>query len=113
MKKETTATLLRIFIGESDKHSGKELYEFLVEHLRKNHFAGVTVLRGITGFGHRSLIHTANILDLSTDLPIIIEVVDSEEKIVELKQLFETLDTAASMLITEEKVKVIRYGKDK
>ncbi|HSX09388.1 MAG TPA: DUF190 domain-containing protein [Candidatus Saccharimonadales bacterium] len=113
MKKETKATLLRIFMGESDKHNGRELYEFLVEYLRKNHFAGVTVLRGIVGFGQKSLIHTANILDLSTDLPIIVEVVDSDEKIEEFKNMIETLKIEASMLITEEKVNVIRYGKDR
>lgn len=106
------AILLRIFIGESDKYEGKELYEYVVEYLRKNHFAGVTVLRGIEGFGHKSLIHTANILDLSTDLPIVVEVVDTEEKIAELKHMFDTLNTGASMLITEEQVKIIRYGKE-
>lgn len=111
MKKETTAILLRIYIGESDRHDGKALYEYLVEYLRKNHYSGVTVLRGIEGYGQASKIHTANILDLSTDLPIVLEVVDTVEKINELKHLFETLDSAASMLITEESVKIIRYGK--
>lgn len=111
MRNESTAILLRIFIGESDKHNGKELYEYLVDYLRKNHFAGVTVLRGIEGYGHASRIHTANIIDLSTDLPIVIEVVDSKEKIEELKQFFDELENAASMLITEEEVKIIRYGK--
>lgn len=111
MKTESSAILLRIFIGESDKHDGKELYEFLVEYLRQNHFAGVTVLRGIEGYGHASRIHTANVVDLSTDLPIVVEVVDTEEKIEELKKLFETMDNPPSMLITQEKVTIIRYGK--
>ena len=112
MKEEMTATLLRIFIGESDKHDGKELYEYLVEQLRKNHFAGVTVLRGIEGFGHKSLIHTANILDLSTDLPIILEVVDTEERIEAFKKMIDEMEIhkEVGMLITEEKVKIIRYG---
>lgn len=115
MKEETTAILLRIFIGESDKHEGKALYEYLVEQLRKNHFAGVTVLRGIEGFGHKSLIHSANVLDLSTDLPIIVEVVDTEERIEELKKMIQEMELhqEIGMLITEEKVKIIKYGKGK
>lgn len=113
MKEESIATLLRIFIGESDKHDGKVLYEYLVEQLRKNHFAGVTVLRGIEGFGHKSLIHSANVLDLSTDLPIIVEIVDSEERIEELKKMIDEMEIhkEVGMLITEEKVKVVKYGK--
>lgn len=115
MREETTATLLRIFIGESDKHAGKALYEYLVELLRKNHFAGVTVLRGIEGFGHKSLIHSANVLDLSTDLPIVVEVIDTEERIEELKKMIQEMELhqEIGMLITEEKVKVIKYGKGK
>lgn len=115
MKEETTAILLRIFIGESDKHEGKALYEYLVEQLRKNHFAGVTVLRGIEGFGHKSLIHSANVLDLSTDLPIIVEVVDTKERIEELKKMIQEMELhqEIGMLITEEKVKIIKYGKGK
>ncbi len=113
MKQESIATLLRIFIGESDKYDGKELYQYIVEYLRKNHFAGVTVLRGIEGFGHKSLLHTANILDLSTDLPIITEIVDTEERIKELKEMIADMDIKGKigMLITEEKVKIITYGK--
>jgi PII-like signaling protein len=112
MKQESTAVLLRIFIGESDQYNGQTLYEYLVMYLRKHHFAGVTVLRGLEGYGHSSMIHTANVLDLSTDLPIILEVVDSEEKIAELKKMLDSDHPNASMLITEEKVKIIRYGKD-
>jgi PII-like signaling protein len=113
MKEESAAKLLRIFIGESDKHEGKTLYEYLVQELRKHHFAGVTVTRGIEGFGQKSLIHSANILDLSTDLPIIIEVVDREERIEEFIKMIDKMELQkeVSMLITEEKVKVIRYGK--
>ncbi|HEX8965012.1 MAG TPA: DUF190 domain-containing protein [Patescibacteria group bacterium] len=113
MKQESDATLLRIFIGESDKHNGKTLYNYLVEQLRKNHFAGVTVLRGIEGFGHRSLIHSANVLDLSTDLPIIIEVVDTQERIEEFKKMIDEMEIhkEIGLLITEEKVKIIKYGK--
>ncbi len=113
MKQESVAVLLRIFIGESDKHNGKALYRYLVEQLRKKHFAGVTVLRGIEGFWHKSLIHTANVLDLSTDLPIVIEVVDTEERIEEFKKMIDEMEIhkEVGMLITEEKVKVVKYGK--
>ncbi len=110
MQRETTAVLLRIFIGESDKYNGRNLYQYLVEYLRKNHFAGVTVLRGITGFGKASKIRSSDLLDLSSDLPIVIEIVDTEEKINELKKVFDTTDMIGSALITEEKVKIFRYG---
>lgn len=111
MKKGEQAILLRIFLGESDSHDGKAFYEFLVEYLRRNQFSGVTVLRGIEGYGHSSVIHSANVLDLSTYLPIVVEVVDKEEKIRELKLMLEKTHGEKSMLITEEEVKVIRYGK--
>jgi PII-like signaling protein len=73
--------LLRIFIGESDKHEGLPLYEWIVRQARKQGLAGATVLRGLEGFGAHSRVHTAKILRLSTDLPIIVELVDSLEKI--------------------------------
>jgi len=113
MKEQSTAILLRIYIGERDKHKGQSLYEYLVHYLKVYGFAGVTVLRGIEGFGHKSKIHTANILELSTDLPIILEIVDIQEKIDELKHTLEDLDTEGKVgvLITEEPVKVIKYGK--
>jgi len=111
MQKESTAVLMRIFIGESDKYNGKNLYQFLVEWLRKNHFAGVTVLRGISGFGKASKLHTTNLLELSSDLPIVVEIVDKEEKISELKKMFDETDCIGSALITEENVKIYQYGK--
>lgn len=115
MKQESTAKLLRIFIGESDRHGNKALYEYLVEQLRTHHFAGVTVIRGIEGFGQKSLIHSANLLELSTDLPIIIEIIDIEERIEEFKKMIDEMEIEkeVGMLITEENVKVIRYGKSK
>jgi PII-like signaling protein len=73
--------LLRIFIGESDKHDGKPLYEWIVRAAREHGLAGATVLRGIEGFGAHSRLHTAKILRLSEDLPIIIEIVDTRDKI--------------------------------
>jgi PII-like signaling protein len=73
--------LLRIFIGEDDRHQGKPLFEWIVREARRHGIAGATVLRGLEGFGARSLLHTAKILRLSTDLPIVIEIVDTAEKI--------------------------------
>jgi PII-like signaling protein len=113
MQKESTAILLRIFIGESDKYQGMNLYQYLVQYLRKNHFSGVTVLRGITGFGRASKIHTSDLLELSSDLPIVIEIVDNEEKIEELKKVFDQTGMIGSALITEEKVKIVQYGAGK
>jgi uncharacterized protein len=74
-------SLLRIFIGESDKHEGMALYEWIVRKAREEGLAGATVLRGLEGFGAHSRVHTAKILRLSTDLPILVEIVDSLEKI--------------------------------
>ena len=110
MQKESTGILLRIFVGESDKYEGQNLYKFLTEYLRKNHFSGVTVMRGLTGFGKASKIHSSDLLELSSDLPIIIEIVDTEEKIEALKKIFDETNMIPSALITEEKVKIIRYG---
>jgi PII-like signaling protein len=110
MEKETKAILLKIFIGESDKFEGKSLYRYLVEYLRKNHYSGITVLRGITGFGKASKIHSSDLLELSSDLPIVIEIVDTEDKIRELKKAFEETNMIGSALITEESVKIIQYG---
>jgi PII-like signaling protein len=73
--------LLRIFIGESDRHEGRPLYEWIVRQARERHMAGATVVRGLEGFGAHSHMHTAKILRLSQDLPIIIEIVDTPEKI--------------------------------
>jgi PII-like signaling protein len=107
MKCESEAVLLRIFIGESDEHEGKALHAHIVELLRREGMAGATVLRGIAGFGKSSRLHTASILRLSTDLPIIIEVVDTEEHIERAKELLAPVITQG--LITEERVKVISY----
>ena len=99
--------LLRIFIGESDKHQGKPLYEWLVLQAREAGLAGATVLRGIEGFGAHSRLHTAKILRLSEDLPIVIEIVDSREKI---EAFVPTVDHAiAEGLATLERVSVRFY----
>jgi PII-like signaling protein len=102
------AVLLRIFIGEADKKDGKPLYEQIVLGARTAQLAGATVLRGPMGYGHSSRMHTAKILRLSADLPLVIEIVDSEEKI---DAFLPTLDKMmGSGLVTLEKVKVLRYG---
>ena len=111
MQKESAAVLLKIFIGESDKFHGKNLYQYLVEYLRKNHFAGVTVLRGISGFGKASKVHSSDLLELSSDLPILIEIVDKHEKIDEIKKMFDETNCIGSALITEESVKIFQFGK--
>ncbi len=107
MKKESEAILLRIFIGESDKYKGKQLYKYLLDLLRKEQIAGTTVVRGITGFGKSSHLHTTSILSLSSDLPIIIEVIDKKENIERVKPMLDNIINEG--LITEEKVKIILY----
>jgi PII-like signaling protein len=104
------AVLLRIFIGETDKFQGKPLYEAIVLKAREVHLAGATVLRGPMGFGHSSRLHTAKILRLSEDLPLIIEIVDSEDKINAFLPLLDAM--MGSGLVTMEKVKIVQYGED-
>lgn len=100
--------LLRIFIGESDKHGGKPAYQSIVEMLRREKIRGATVLRGIMGYGAHSHPHTTNILRLSQDLPIVVEVVDTQEHI---EQVFPKIEQMLKYaLITTEKVRVLRYG---
>jgi PII-like signaling protein len=101
------ATLLRIFIGESDRHEHKPLYEAIVLKARESHLAGATVLRGPMGFGKSSRLHTEKIMRLSMDLPLIIEIVDSEEKI---RAFLPVLDgMMGGGLVTMEKVQVLHY----
>jgi PII-like signaling protein len=103
------AMLLRVFIGEDDKYQGRPLYETLVLKAREARLAGATVLRGPMGFGHSSRLHTAKILRLSDDLPLVIEIVDTEDNI---KAFLPTLDEIMpSGLVTLEKVQVLHYGK--
>ena len=109
MKKD--AKLLRIFLGEADKVMHTALYEAIVREARRMELAGATVWRGIMGFGPTSRIRTTRILDLSTDLPIIVEIVDAEEKIDRFLPVLDGLFESAQCggLITMEKVQVIRY----
>jgi uncharacterized protein len=105
------AVLLRIFIGEDDRHQHLPLYEAIVLKAREHHLAGATVLRGPMGFGHSSRLHTAKVLRLSEDLPMVVEIVDSEDKINAFLTLLDGM--MGSGLVTLEKVKVLQYGEDK
>ena len=111
MKLSRDAMLLRIFIGEDDKADHKPLYEAIVLKAREMHLAGATVLRGPLGFGHSSVLHTTKIVRLSQDLPIVIEIIDTEEKINGFVDAIE--DIMGSGLMTLEKVKVIQYGTER
>ncbi|WP_135257384.1 DUF190 domain-containing protein [Thermus caldilimi] len=107
MKLEGEAKLLRIFVGESDRHGGRPLYEALVLEAKRQGLAGATVFKGFMGFGAHSRIHTAKVLQLSEDLPVMIEIVDTEEKI---RAFLPVLDGLLKEgLVTLEKVEVIRY----
>jgi uncharacterized protein len=100
-------TLMRVFIGESDRYQGKPLYEALLERFRKKGLAGATVLRGVAGFGASSKVHTDKVLRLSLDLPLIIEVVETEEAI---QAILPDLDEMiGGGLITLERANVILY----
>ena len=101
------AVLLRIYIGESDRWKHQPLYEAIVLKAREQHLAGATVLRGPMGFGKSSRLHTAKILQLSQDLPLVIEIVDSEEKVQGFLPHLETM--VGGGLVTLEKVKVLQY----
>ena len=107
MRLPEEAELLRIFIGESDHYAGRPLYEVIVQEARRRGMAGATVLRGVMGFGAHSRMHTAKILRLSEDLPIVVEIVDKPERIAEL--LPELDKMIQEGLITLERARVIAY----
>jgi uncharacterized protein len=102
------ALLLRIFIGESKQYKHMPLYEAIVLKARESHLAGATVLRGPMGYGHSSRLHTAKVLRLSEDLPLVIEIVDSEERIRTFLSVLDEMMTSG--LITLENVRVLQYG---
>jgi len=108
MKPEQEATLLRLFVGERDRHGHRPLYEAIVLEAREHGLAGATVLRGSLGYGASSVLHTAKLLEVSDDLPIVVEIVDSEEKIQGFLPVLDGL--MASGLVTLEKVRVLQYG---
>jgi PII-like signaling protein len=102
--------LLRIFIGESDRFGHQPLGSAILERLRKEGLAGATVLHGVAGFGARSVIHSAQILRLSEDLPVVIEAVDTKEQIDRILPILDQM-ISGEALVTMEKVRVVRYGK--
>lgn len=107
MKSKTTGTLLRIFVGESDRWQNRPLYEAIVLAARERHLAGATVLHGRMGYGAHSRLHTSKILRLSEDLPIIIEIVDEPEKIQAFLPQLDEMVTEG--LVTLEKVEIVSY----
>ncbi|MEP6513166.1 MAG: DUF190 domain-containing protein [Parafilimonas sp.] len=111
MENNPNAKLLRIFIGENDKSGQQPLYETIVFEAKKQQLSGATVTRGIMGFGANSRIHTTKLFEISSDLPLVIEIVDTEEKIREFTKKVEHLfeQTKSGGLITIEKAEVIRY----
>lgn len=111
MRIHDEATLLRIFLGESDRYRGRPLFETLVYLAREMDIAGVTVLRGVEGYGASSVIHSARLLRLSEDLPMVIEIVDHKERLDPFLEKVEAiLDEAGSGgLVTYEKVRVVRF----
>ena len=101
--------LVRIFIGDSDKWHHQPLHRALLERLRKEGFAGATAIHGVAGFGAASVIHTTSIVNLSADLPVLIEVVDDQEHIDKLLPILDEMITKGA-LVTIEKVRVLKYG---
>lgn len=111
MENNPNAKLLRIFIGESEKIGYETLYETIVFEAKKKGLSGATVTRGIMGFGANSKIHTSKLLEISSDLPIVIEIVDTDEKIKDFTKIVENLfeESKSGGLITLEKAEIIRY----
>ena len=109
MQAPEDGVLLRVFLGEDDKHGHLPLYEAIVLKAREMHLAGATVIRGPLGFGYSSLIHTAKVLRLSQDLPLVIEIIDRPDKIDAFLAVLGGM--MAGGLVTLEAVKILRYGK--
>ncbi len=110
MKETRTGTLLRIFVSESDRSNGEPVYEAIVMKARELHLAGATVLRGMMGFGAHSRMHTAKILRLSEDLPIVVEIVDDRENIDKLLPFVDEI--VKEGFVTLEKVQIIKYRQE-
>lgn len=104
------AILLRIFFGEEDRANRLPLYEAIVLKAREMHMAGATVLRGSVGYGHSTRLHTTKILRLAEDLPLVVEIVDSQEKIDQFLPVLDQMMTSG--LVTIEKVQVLQYGSE-
>ncbi len=111
MKIEGDGQLLRVFVGESDRWAGRPLYEAIVQRVRDEGLAGATVLRGLEGFGAASRIHTAKVLRLSEDLPIVVEIVDKTERIAHILPILDEM--VSEGLVTLENVHIIAYRHQK
>ncbi|MEO7120384.1 MAG: DUF190 domain-containing protein [Ginsengibacter sp.] len=111
MENSPNAKLLRIFVGESDKAGNQPLYEAIVFEAKKQALCGATVIRGVMGFGANSNVHTTKLFEISVDLPLIIEIIDTEDKIKAFTKIVEQMfeETQCGGLITLEDAKVIRY----
>jgi PII-like signaling protein len=111
MEKNSNAKLLRIFVGESDKTGQQPLYEAIVFEAKKQGLSGATVTRGVMGFGANSKVHTAKLFEISSDLPMVVEIVDTEEKIRAFTEVVEHMfeQTRSGGLITIEKAEILRY----
>ncbi|MBP2133460.1 PII-like signaling protein [Methanomicrobium sp. W14] len=112
LKKGSKAVLLKIYIGESDRYRGKPLFQYLIDFFSEKGLYGATATRGITGFGATSRIHTSSIIRLSSDLPVVIEVVDSEEKINEIKPFLEEIIGGGLVIQQEAEVCYYRSKED-
>jgi len=112
MKIEGKGKLLKIYIGESDRWHGEALYHAIIKKIKEHGLAGATTIRGIEGFGANSRIHTRHIEVLSQDLPILIEVVDNEERIAEIIKIIDPMITEGLMAVVNE-VEIIKYAKSK
>ncbi|GAB4252551.1 MAG: DUF190 domain-containing protein [Thermoleophilia bacterium] len=110
MKIEGPGKLLRVFVGESDQYEGKPLFQAVVELLKRENLAGATVLRGIEGFGAHSRIHTARILRLSEDLPLVIEVVDQAERIERVLPLLDEMIEEGLIMLADVEIIAYRAG---
>ncbi len=110
MELQEKALLLRVFIGENDRFDHHPLYEAIVLKAREQGLAGATVLRGPMGFGHSSRLHTAKILRLSEDLPVVVEIIDNEQKITAFLPLLDEMVKGG--LVSIEEVRILRYGPD-
>jgi PII-like signaling protein len=106
---EGEQVLVRIFVGDSDRWEGKPLYRALLERLRAEGFAGATVIHGVAGFGAHSVIHTAGLVELSADLPVLVEVVDDHAHVDRIMPILDEMLTG-SALVTMENVRVVRYA---
>lgn len=104
-----TQFLVRIFLGESDRYHHLPLARAILERLRREGFAGATVIHGVAGFGARSVIHTASLVELSSDLPVLIEVVEDEAHVERLLPILDEMITGGA-LVTVERVRVVRYA---